>query len=407
MEARTDARAELMQIEWIDPRKLKENPKNRNKHSPEQIDRLAQIIKYQGWRFPVIADKNNIIWAGHGRVLAAKKLKEKQVPVSYQEFTNEEQAYAFLVSDNAIASWAELDLAGINSDIGELGPDFNIDLLGIKDFILEPAELVPQCDEDEVPEQVEAKSKLGDIYQLGRHRLMCGDSTSIDAVERLIAGERADMVFTDPPYGVNAVHNREVGVSGPTGWDKTTGEGVNRIYKARKYRPIIGDEKPFDPLFLIPLAEKVIMWGANYYSDKLPLGMKWLVWDKKGDGVGSDGNSFSDCELAWTNLKGRSIQIYRHLWSGLLRAGGRKEELTERVHPTQKPVGLNEQIIEAFTESTETILDLFGGSGSTLIACEKTKRRCFMMELDPHYVDVIVARWEKYTGKKAELLNGG
>lgn len=127
-----------MNIEWVKTENLRPNPKNRNVHSDEQIERLAEIIKYQGWRFPVVADKENVIWAGHGRVLAAKKIGVKEIPVSYQEFTSPEQAYAFLVSDNAIASWAELDLSGINSDIGDLGPDFDIDLLGIKEFSIVP-----------------------------------------------------------------------------------------------------------------------------------------------------------------------------------------------------------------------------------------------------------------------------
>jgi len=126
-----------MNIEWVDINQLKPNPKNRNSHSDEQIDRLAKIIQYQGWRFPIVADKQNLIWAGHGRLLAAKKIRLDKVPVSYQDFTSEEQAYAFLISDNAIASWAELDLSGVNSDLGDLGPEFDIDLLGVKDFTLD------------------------------------------------------------------------------------------------------------------------------------------------------------------------------------------------------------------------------------------------------------------------------
>jgi hypothetical protein len=131
-------KAPQLKLEWVHPKTLKPNPKNRNEHSAEQVDRLAKIIQYQGWRFPIVADKDNVIWAGHGRLLAAKKLKLDSVPVSYQDFTSEEQAYAFLISDNAIASWAELDLSGINSDIGDLGPDFDVDLLGIKSFSLVP-----------------------------------------------------------------------------------------------------------------------------------------------------------------------------------------------------------------------------------------------------------------------------
>lgn len=192
---------------------LAPHPKNRNKHPDEQIERLAKVLKYQGWRYPVKVSKlSGFITSGHGRLLAARLNGWKEVPVNFQDYEDEAQEYADVQADNAIASWAELDLAGINSDIGDLGPDFDIDLLGIEDFTLEIAEkLEPQCDEDDIPEQVEAKTKRGDIYKLGRHRLMCGDSTSIDDVERLMAGDKADMVFTDPPYGVayEGGHNKK------------------------------------------------------------------------------------------------------------------------------------------------------------------------------------------------------
>jgi 16S rRNA G966 N2-methylase RsmD len=310
---------------------LKSHPKNRNKHPDDQIDRLAKVIAYQGWRYPVkVSKRSGFVTSGHGRIEAARLNGWTHVPVNFQDYESDEQEYADVQSDNAIASWAELDLSGINADIGDLGPDFDLDLLGIKDFVIEPIDkLDPQCDEDEVPEAVEPKTKPGDIYQLGRHRLMCGDSTSIDAVERLMAGEKADMVFTDPPYGVAYQSNMRT--------------------KSDKFDVIENDET-----FL------------TEWVNCLP--------------VVSDG---------WVSV-----------WS----VG--KDRAIEYVHPTQKPVELGQMALEYCTRTGNAVLDLFGGSGSTLIACEKTNRRCFMMELDPHYCDVIVARWEKYTGKKAELLNG-
>jgi hypothetical protein len=167
--------------------KITPHPKNRNQHSKEQIERLAKILKYQGWRYPIkISNQTGFITSGHGRLYAAIENGWKEVPVNFQDYESDDQEYADLQADNSIASWAELDLSGINSDIGDLGPDFDIDLLGIKDFVLEPADkLEPQCDEDEVPEHVEPKIKHGDIYKLGSHRLMCGDSTVIDDVDKL------------------------------------------------------------------------------------------------------------------------------------------------------------------------------------------------------------------------------
>lgn len=370
---------------------LKPNPKNRNKHSDDQISRLCDILKYQGFRSPIIvSNRTGLLVAGHGRLMAAKKLGMSEVPVIYQDFDSEEQEYAAQVSDNAIASWAELDLAGINSDIPDLGPDFDINMLGIEDFSLPNEEKVPQCDEDEVPEKVEPKTKIGDIYKLGNHRLMCGDSTSIDAVEKLMNGEKADMVFTDPPYGIKIVKS---GMVGPN-------FGVARN---GSYSEIIGDDttdtaREFFQTCQASGMNKFILWGGNYFTDFLSPSKSWVIWNKR-DKTDIQ-NIFADAEMAWSNL-GHPVRIHGQLWDGMIRAG----EKDKRVHPTQKPIALAEFCFDLLSGS-KSIFDGFGGSGSTLIACEKTNRRCFMMELDPHYCDVIVARWEKYTGKKAELING-
>lgn len=187
---------------------IQPHPKNRNTHSEDQIDRLCRIIEYQGFRDPlIISNRSGLLISGHGRLEAAKKLGIQELPVTFQDFESDEQEYAAMVSENSIASWAELDLSGINSDLGDLGPDFDIDLLGIKDFVLEPVEkLDPQCDEDDVPGMPsEPRTKRGDIYQLGRHRLMCGSSIEITAMDALMAGVVADLLVTDPPYGVSYV----------------------------------------------------------------------------------------------------------------------------------------------------------------------------------------------------------
>jgi DNA modification methylase len=276
-------------------------------------------------------------------------------------------------------------------------------MLGIKDFVLEPAEKYDETKEDDVPEKPEAICKLGQIWKLGDHRLMCGDSTNIEDVEKLMDGQKADMVFTDPPYGISIVN---VGASSKTGFVGAK-KAPSQLAKAREYRPVAGDDEPFDPSLTLGLdAKTVILWGANHYASKLPDRPQWLIWDKKLESGSLDHNNFSDCELAWTNQTALSAKIYRHTWAGMLRKGERKEELKDRVHPTQKPVGLCVDVISDFSKENESVLDLFGGSGSTLIACEKIKRKCSIMELDEHYCDVIITRWEEYTGKKAELLNG-
>lgn len=386
---------------------LRPFPKNRNSHPDDQIERLAKLIKYQGMRAPIIVDAGDrkTIVKGHGTLSACKLLGMSGVPVVLQEFESEEQRYAFVQSDNAIASWSELDFSGINVDLPDLGPEFDVELLGIKGFEIEPADKYGDKDADKVPEVHTTNINRGDLYQLGSHRLLCGDSTDPQAIAILMNGEKADMVFTDPPYGVNAVHNERVGVSGPTGWGKATGEGAGCIYKAGVYRKIEGDDKPFNPELLLSFECPKIIWGGNYFSDRLPIGFRWLVWDKKDGGIGGDDNTFSDCELAWTSLDGRAVKIYRHLWSGLLRTGDRKEELSKRVHPTQKPVGLCAEMLGDWSKENQIIVDLYLGSGSTLIACEKTNRKCYGMEIDPAYCQVIIDRWEKFTGQKAEKIN--
>jgi DNA modification methylase len=383
-----DVQIQSKEIEIVPIGELDFHPKNMNKHSEDQINRLCKLIKYQGFRNPLVVQKGtNLVVAGNGRLMAARKLNIERVPVTYQEFESEAQLYAYMASDNAIASWSELDLSAINNEA--LGfEDFDVELLGLKDFSLEEVKVIePLTDEDAVPENVETRCKLGDIWKLGNHRLMCGDSTSIDAVQKLMNGEKADMVFTDPPYGVSVVKSGMVGAD-------------FGVAKKGIYSEVIGDEttdtaKEFYQACVAAGLEKFIIWGGNYFTDFLEPSKSWVVWNKRGDT--NIENTFADGEMAWSNL-GHPVRIHGQLWNGMIRAG----EKDKRVHPTQKPIALAEYCFELLKDSKK-IFDGFGGSGSTLIACEKTNRKCFMMELDPHYCDVILRRWEDYTGKKAEL----
>jgi DNA modification methylase len=374
---------------------LKEHTKNRNNHPKEQIDRLVKLFEYQGMRHPIIVSNlSGCIVVGHGRLMAAKKLGAKEVPVVYQDFDNADQEYAFLISDNAVAEWAELDLSGINNDIGDLGPDFDIDLLGLKDFTVTLEDkLEPGCDEDEIPEVKEPRSVLGDLYELGNHRLLCGDSTSIDAVEKLMKGEKADMVFTDPPYGINEETDRAF--ASPT-----------RKAKGNTFDKIIGDDSIDTALGVYSIidiiSDIICYWGGNYYAHKLPPTPCWVVWDKRVEDKQRDMNS--DCELAYVKHPSKeSVRIFRHLWKGMIKGS---EHGQGRVHPTQKPIALAEWCFNELNPDGKSVLDLFGGSGSTLIACEKTQRKCYMMELDPQYIDVIVSRYVKYSGNNKIKLNG-
>ncbi len=385
--------------ELVELNKLTPNPKNNNKHTSEQIKRLSKIIDYQGMRSPVVVSKRSgFIIKGHCRLEAVKLLKWETVPVNFQDYESEAQEYADMTADNEIARWAELDLSDLHKSLGDLEFDLDLDLLGIRDLTLPETEVVPECDEDDVPEVKEDPiTKRGDVWLLGEHRVMCGDSTMIDDVEKLMNGKKADMVFTDPPYGMN-LDTDYSGIKGSktdnTGFQKRKGDSV-----ALKHRPVLGDSEYFDPSFLFELfkPKEMFLWGADYYCWDLPRDGSWIVWDKTGgnDSLLSAGFG-SNFELCWS-FNSHKRDIARITYKGMAGHNDGK-----RVHPTQKPIALALWFFEKWGKDY-SVLDLFLGSGSTLIACEKTKRKCYGMELDEHYCDVIINRWQKYTGKEAVL----
>lgn len=254
-------------------------------------------------------------------------------------------------------------------------------------------------DDDAVPEPTEAICNRGDLWQLRNHRLLCGDATVITDVERLMGGEKVDMVFTDPPYGINLDTRYS---QHPKGSARSALKGKEP--KMHDYAPIAGDDKVFDASFLSALlgyVEEQFWFGADYYRRTLSsndIDGSWLVWDKRNSETDSViGSGF---ELIWSKQKHKR-DVLRFYWSGVF---GDKEA-RNRLHPTQKPTSL---LIDIMTRwgTGNIVLDPFGGSGSTLIACEKLGRRCYMMEIDEHYCDVIIKRWEDYTGKQAVRIDG-
>jgi DNA modification methylase len=373
---------------------------NSRTHSDEQIAQIAASIKEFGWTNPILVDGDNGIIAGHGRLSAARKLGMDTVPVIELSHLTKAQKKALIIADNKLALNAGWNNNLLTIELNELLADnFALDILGFDkdelDALLNPIQATEGLtDEDDVPDvPIEPKTKLGDIYVLGNHRLMCGDSTSIDAVEKLIDGNSVDMVYTDPPYGISIVSNGFVGGSKPFG----SVEGSN-IVKANQYAPIAGDDSidvAVEAIQTIKTLEaKVeIIWGGNYYANYLDNSSCWIVWDKQNTG------NFADAELAWTNQK-TAVRIFQHMWNGMIKGS---EKGQKRVHPTQKPIALAEWCYDQYGKDCKTILDLFAGSGSSLIACETKKKQGFMMELSPAYCDVIVKRWEDFTGKKAIL----
>jgi 16S rRNA G966 N2-methylase RsmD len=389
--------------------KLVPYARNSRTHSDAQVAQIAASIKEFGFTNPVLIDGGGGIIAGHGRVMAARSMKIDTVPCIRLGHLTDAQKKAYVIADNKLAlnaGWNDQMLALELGEIGDLG--FDLDLTGFTaDEIaaLMPEQIEPgQTDEDAVPEVPENPvTVLGDVWILGKHRLMCGDSTSIDAVEKLMDGATVDMVFTDPPYGISIVKGSKVGGDKPFGSKDSRGTvGATNIVKANLYAPIAGDDTINVALEAIQviktLSAKVeIIWGGNYYANALENSSCWIVWDKENTG------NFADAELAWTNQK-TAVRIFKHMWNGMVKAS---EHGQKRVHPTQKPVKLAEWCIQEYGDKCQNLLDLFCGSGSTLLACETKKKTGYMMELSPHYCDVIVKRWQDFTGKIATHAETG
>jgi DNA modification methylase len=356
-------------------KKLANNPRT---ISDKDMDILKKSIKdnpdYFAARPLILSDRTGdfVILGGNQRYEASKALGLKEVPTHLIEGLSAKREREIVVRDNVNnGQWNWDELSNWGEDLDSWGVDTT-------EHKPEDAEV----EEDEAPD-VSAEppvSKLGEIYQLGKHRVMCGDSTDKANVELLMNGDKADMVFTDPPYGMNL--------------DTDFSGMKSKMFKGKTggadYTKVIGDNEQYDPTHLLDLAPEVITWGADYYADKLPKGGSWYVWDKRLD-ESADKMWGSGFELAWSKVPHKR-DLVRVKWAGIF--GMEKSDTKTRVHPTQKPVELVAWFFERIKGNN--ILDLFLGSGSTLIACEQTDRICYGMELDPKYVDVIRKRFVKY-----------
>ena len=381
--------------------------RNPRKNDPA-VQRVAASLKEYGLvKNSIVVDEDMVLITGHTTTKAMQALKWATAPEVTQVFgLTDAQKKAYRIADNKLgelAAWDDELLALELDDLKAL--DFDLDLTGFDDKelgkILDAGKEASE-DDYEPPVEIETSIQRGDLFRLGRHRLLCGDSTSAEDVGRLMDGGKADLLLTDPPYGINIVNTGRVGIDAPAGFGKV---GTRGMVKARTYHNIEGDDHPFDPRPFLDLAPVVMLFGGNNFASRLPDSPAWLVWDKKAE-KGADHNNFSDVELVWTNLKQKRCPIYRHLWSGLLREGDRNVELKDRVHPTQKPVGLIAAILSDHSNPGALCLDPFLGSGTTLVACEQLGRICYGMEISPQYCQVIIDRWEKLTGQKAEKIDG-
>jgi DNA modification methylase len=365
---------------------------NSRTHSDEQINQIASSIKEFGFTNPVLIDSDGGIIAGHGRVMAAKKLGVDEVPCIELVGLTDAQKKAYIIADNQLPLNAGWDLDMLKIELETLQEmDFDLQLLGFDDDFMDGLLEEDPCegltDEDAVPEPPEKPvSVLGDLWQLGNHRLMCGDSTSIDAVEKLMGGATVDLLFTDPPY--NVAFNGRSGKHDVIKNDNLADDDFKNFID-----DVLQVIKTINPrVYYIWCNWKFygILQGELSYKS-------CIVWAKNVFGMGNGYRHQHEFCLYNGEIDGH-IKNESDLWS--------VKKDTNYVHPTQKPVALS---VRAFSNhiKQKNVLDLFGGSGSTLIGAEQTGRNAFLMELDEKYVDVIINRWQDFTGKKAIHIESG
>ena len=386
-----------MKIRMVSVADISPYEKNAKMHPDEQIAHIANSIREFSFQQPIVLDKHNVVIIGHGRLLAAKKIGLSEVPVLYADDLTDAQVKALRLADNK-TNESEWDFSMLETELDDLRLDFDMSDFG---FDLDDESLQSVgVQEDEVPEPPEEpRSKVGDLYQLGEHRLICGDSTDVAVIDRLMDGVKADMLLTDPPYNVDY-----------TGKTKDALKIQNDKMDNDSFRQFLRDS--------FASADSVMRAGAVFYiwhadsegynfrgacADNNWKVRECLIWNKNSMVLGRQDYQWKHepCLYGWKD--GAS-----HLW-----ASDRKQTtvlnfdrpIRADLHPTMKPISLFAYQIGNNTHEGDAVLDLFGGSGSTLIACEQLNRKCFMCELDPHYVDVIIERWENLTGNKAVLLS--
>lgn len=392
----------MRRYEDVEIEKLKPYKNNARTHSDEQIEKIAKSMKEFGFINPVLVDGDLNVIAGHGRILGAKKLGMKEVPCLFIENLTEEQKRAYIIADNRLAEDAGWDKELLKIELEDLkNMNFDITLTGFEledfDFSMEETEVIEDEFDETVPE--EPTSKKGEIYKLGKHFLMCGDSTDINDVEKLMNGVKADMLLTDPPYNVDYEGGTGLTIQNDNMDDETFREFLRVSF--------------FNANSVMKEGAVFYIWhadseGYNFRGACHDIGWKvrqCLIWCKNTLVMGRQDYHWKHepCLYGWK--EGAS-----HLW-----ASDRKQTTVlefdrpsvSKEHPTMKPVGLFDYLIKNNTKKDDIVLDLFAGSGTSIIVCEQNGRIAYSMELDPKYVDVIISRWEKLTGQQAERIENG
>lgn len=380
-------------------------PYARNPRKNDQaVDAVANSIREFGFKVPIVIDKNGEIIAGHTRYKAAKKMKLEEIPCIIADDLTEEQIKAFRLADNKVGELADWDFDLLSDELGGI---FNIDMAEFGFDLDIPGEEreVVEDDFDATPPE-EPVARFGQIYKLGRHRLMCGDSTDPECVKKLMDGEKADLVFTDPPYNVNYASKNKF-------LNKI--DNGNRIQDDIENDNYDSDEEVCEKLWK-PAFRNMRDNAKDYCSIyvTMPQGGAHMMMMME---AASEGWKVKH-ELIWVknnHVLGRTDYFYKHEpimfgWAETHKFYGKGQfnksvweidkPAKSDLHPTMKPIRLIENVILNSSAENDCVMDLFGGSGSTLIACEQLNRTCYMMEYEPHYIDVIIKRWEDFTGKR-------
>jgi DNA modification methylase len=381
---------------------------NARTHTEAQIAQVAASIREFGWTNPILIRPDGVIIAGHARLLAARQLGLREVPVIELSGLTEAQCRALAIADNQLALSAGWDDEMLRIELAALQEEeFNLDLLGFGDeelagLLAEPEPLAGQTDEDAVPDPTQvAVSKSGDLWMLGPHLLLCGDATVAEDVAKLMANQSADLVFTDPPYNVDYEGYTEDHL-------KIRGDRLNpeqyKQFLADAFRGYRAAVKPGASLYVCHPSS----WQREFQNALETGGFQvrcQIIWAKNTFAWGFGRYKFQHEPIFYCHVVGQTDAWYGDksqstLWQ-------ENKPVANRLHPTMKPVELVERALENSSQAGDLILDLFGGAGSTLIACERNRRRARLMEIDPCYADVIVRRWQDYSGQRATLQDDG
>lgn len=420
---------QLLKIQYIDIDSLTPYENNAKIHTHQQIDEIKNSIKEFGMNDPIgVWGEENLIVEGHGRLIACKELGLKEVPVIRLDGLTDEQRRAYTLAHNQLTMSTGFDLEKLKLELDEITLDMSE--FGFDDIELDnPLDEENGIVEDEVTDAPEEpKSEHGDIYQLGNHRLMCGDSTSQDDVDHLMSGVIADLVVTDPPYNVNFSNEKGMTIENDNMPNEKFYEFLSKAFSNMNlylkeggafyvwYATIehINFETALNSAGLH--VRQQLIWVKNSFI----LGRNDYHWQHEPCLYGWKGGSghyfvddrtqstiIEDKPIDYDNLsKEEAVKMLKKVYSAQLPSTIIRENkpLKNDLHPTMKPINLMAKLIRNSSEESEIVLDLFGGSGSTLIACEQLNRKCYMMEYDPRYADVIIDRWENFTGKKAKKI---